>query len=209
MNRTGPIVLSVLLLAAGGLGASAGPSEPPRLVRDVRVDGPPDSIGWPPVFELVQFEDAVLFRGWDGIHGWELWRTDGTAKGTALVKDICPGQCSSPWDFRLLLGEIARRSGPDHGTELWQRRHCRGTEIVADVSPGLAGSFLRRSWNSRAKSTSRAYDPEHGTKLAQPMGHLAACDWSPICSRDRRRSDEVSSLSGRVCSSLQSMKPRT
>ncbi|MFP2930134.1 ELWxxDGT repeat protein [Pyxidicoccus sp. 3LG] len=31
----------------------------------------------------------------DGMHGWELWRSDGTESGTVLVKDIYPGLSSS------------------------------------------------------------------------------------------------------------------
>jgi ELWxxDGT repeat protein len=28
------------------------------------------------------------------VNGAELWKTDGTAAGTVMVKDICPGACS-------------------------------------------------------------------------------------------------------------------
>jgi ELWxxDGT repeat protein len=35
--------------------------------------------------------DAVLFGANDSIHGYELWRSDGTSAGTSLVKDINPG----------------------------------------------------------------------------------------------------------------------
>ena len=33
--------------------------------------------------------------GWTVETGTELWKTDGTAAGTVLVKDICPGFCNS------------------------------------------------------------------------------------------------------------------
>ena len=36
-----------------------------------------------------------LFTVDDGVHGRELWRTDGTATGTFLVKDILPGSVGS------------------------------------------------------------------------------------------------------------------
>jgi ELWxxDGT repeat protein len=37
------------------------------------------------------FNGALYFQAGDGTHGRELWRTDGTTAGTALVKDINPG----------------------------------------------------------------------------------------------------------------------
>jgi ELWxxDGT repeat protein len=41
--------------------------------------------------ELAAFGDLLLFIANDGQHGRELWRSDGTAEGTQLVKDIFPG----------------------------------------------------------------------------------------------------------------------
>jgi ELWxxDGT repeat protein len=36
--------------------------------------------------------NIVYFGAFDGIHGMELWRSDGTNAGTYMVKDINPGQ---------------------------------------------------------------------------------------------------------------------
>ena len=38
----------------------------------------------------VSFDGSTYFEGNDAAHGFELWRTDGTAAGTRLVKDINP-----------------------------------------------------------------------------------------------------------------------
>src|SRR5262245_46752916 len=62
----------------------------------------------------------MYFTADDGIHGDELWRTDGTAGGTSLVADICPGSCSSePGAFAVLGGRVFFHADDGvHGPEL-------------------------------------------------------------------------------------------
>src|SRR5438876_382162 len=38
---------------------------------------------------------TVLFAANDGVNGFELWKSDGSAAGTTLVKDINPGPLGS------------------------------------------------------------------------------------------------------------------
>src|SRR5688572_6579781 len=45
--------------------------------------------------DLIATDRHVYFRGKTEAHGAELWRTDGTPAGTALVRDIAPGRESS------------------------------------------------------------------------------------------------------------------
>src|SRR5688500_14331747 len=44
---------------------------------------------------LVDAGGTLYFSADDGVHGTELWKTDGTAAGTGLVKDIQPGIAGS------------------------------------------------------------------------------------------------------------------
>ena len=46
----------------------------------------------------------VYFSANDGVHGYELWRTDGTEAGTTMVKDINQGENSTSHGDQQLIG---------------------------------------------------------------------------------------------------------
>ncbi len=60
------------------------------LVKDIL----PGASGSNPYY-LVPFEGAAYFLADDGVHGQELWTSNGTAEGTHLVVDVRPGLGSS------------------------------------------------------------------------------------------------------------------
>ncbi len=50
-------------------------------------------------------DETVLFAADDAVHGRELWRTDGTAAGTAMVADLTPGPTgSAPRELTVVDG---------------------------------------------------------------------------------------------------------
>ena len=79
-------------------------------------------------------------------HGVELWKSDGTGRGTKLVKDIRPGYSDS-WpnaDTYAVIDGILYFIAHDgtHGRELWRSDGTMaGTLMVRDVSPGPAHSL--------------------------------------------------------------------
>lgn len=78
--------------------------------------------------------------------GDELWRTDGTAAGTALVKDIRPGPQSS--GVRYLTNVNGRlfftANDGSNGVELWTSDGtAAGTHLLKDLRPGVESSNPR------------------------------------------------------------------
>jgi ELWxxDGT repeat protein len=76
--------------------------------------------------------------------GRELWTTDGTAAGTHLVADLCPGSCSGVGTvWPAFQNRIYFTPGdPSHGAGLWVTDGtAAGTRLVRNLCPGLCNSF--------------------------------------------------------------------
>jgi ELWxxDGT repeat protein len=92
-------------------------------------------------FTFTVFEGALYFTADDGLNGPELWRTDGTAAGTVMVKDInasAPAIGSAPFGYTVLDGALHFHAHDGaHGYEPWKTDGTEaGTVLVADVCPG-------------------------------------------------------------------------
>jgi ELWxxDGT repeat protein len=93
---------------------------------------------------LLAMNGYALFSGTTPIDGAELWRSDGTAEGTSLVKDIYLGMFSASPAGLVRLGDVAyfsANNGPA-GIELWR---SDGTE---------AGTYLLKDINADGNSSS-------------------------------------------------------
>lgn len=85
--------------------------------------------------------DVLYYDADDGSHGKELWRSDGTATGTYMVKDINPAGDSNPglWSGFAVLNNKIYFSADDgtNGYELWvSDGTSEGTRMVKDIWPG-------------------------------------------------------------------------
>jgi ELWxxDGT repeat protein len=77
-------------------------------------------------------------------NNWELWRSDGTAGGTSIVKDIYPGNTGSdPQDFHEINGTLYfTANSSTTGRELWKTDGTTaGTVMVKDIKAGSTGGF--------------------------------------------------------------------
>jgi ELWxxDGT repeat protein len=91
---------------------------------------------------FTEFNNKLLFSADDGIHGRELWVTDGIKNGTQLVKDIFPGisefdyfNSSNPDNFTLFKNKLYFTADDSvNGTGIWVTDGTKnGTQLVADI----------------------------------------------------------------------------
>ena len=83
--------------------------------------------------------------------GLELWKTDGTQKGTSIVKDINPGSESSNPYFHVFHEPYLYFSASNglNGYELWKSDGTeKNTEMVIDLNPGPASASIEEAAES-------------------------------------------------------------
>lgn len=133
-------------------------------------------------FTSVTNGQAVMLNGKallvlnDGIHGAELWFSDGTDAGTALLRDIRPGP--APGDVRALTaaGKVAYFSANNgvNGAELWRTDGTTaGTAMVHDLVPGSGSSSPGGFAAADATVYFTANHPSSGTELWKTNGTVA------------------------------------
>ena len=92
-------------------------------------------------YGLTSFGSKIIFVAPDVTHGYELWSTDGTELGTALVKDVnALGKESLSSLDTVTIGEVTFFVANDgiHGTELWKTDGtANGTVMVKDIWTGF------------------------------------------------------------------------
>jgi len=122
------VVLAMTVTASPASGAGA-----PALVKDIFPGGHgslPD--------DLVNVAGTLFFTAVDGVHGRELWKSDGTPSGTRMVRDIRPGSAySSPRELTVAGTRLFfTASDGIHGREVWVSDGTRaGTRMVRAISP--------------------------------------------------------------------------
>ncbi|MAS94393.1 MAG: hypothetical protein CMO55_14435 [Verrucomicrobiales bacterium] len=165
---------------------SDGTVEGTHILKDIYPG--PGSSGYR-YYEGTSFTEAggkLFFVANDGVHGHELWATDGTETGTVLVKDIRPGMGGTPIEYFVEVEGKLLFSAHDnvHGRESWISDGTEaGTTMLKDFTPGNNYSGFEQSVKVGRKALFFARDDLHGGELwctdGTPLGTQIVKDIRP------------------------------
>ena len=100
-----------------------------NLVKDIYIDNTLYYNGSSPS-KFIKIGANIYFVARDGIHGYELWKTDGTAVGTQMVKDIDPDNNNNggPYALTEFNGFLyfVHSEGTPTSSQIWK---TDGTEV--------------------------------------------------------------------------------
>jgi ELWxxDGT repeat protein len=109
----------------------------PLVINDV--EGVPTETGSSEPDKWLRTKKWIYFAATTVKYGEELWKSNGTAAGTSVVKDIVPGRPDSGAENFVSTGSnttFFRAWDPNHGEELWKTDGTeRGTKLVEDINP--------------------------------------------------------------------------
>jgi ELWxxDGT repeat protein len=120
---------------------------------------PPDNGG-----NFAVMNGQYFFAATDGVHGLEVWRSDGTAAGTMQVTQINTqpnGSLPQYGSDSVTIGNETYFTANDaaDGTELWKTDGTTaGTSLVTDLAPGEASSNIGGLFSFNGKMYFDAYN---------------------------------------------------
>jgi ELWxxDGT repeat protein len=115
--------------------------------------------------------NSLYFKAYDNVNGFELWKSDGTTEGTAIVKNINASDSSYPVSLTAVGSTIYFEADDGiNGYELWKSDGTEeGTVLVKDIYVGNYGSVSDLTAVGNTLYF-RAQDLEHSSELWKTDG---------------------------------------
>lgn len=120
--------------------------------------------------------NKVYFNAQDGVHGEELWVTDGTDTGTRMIADIVPGSGSSQPVYFTPLGTqvVFIATTPGIGYALWiTDGTAAGTILLKDIDTSSTSSPFSDMIAYNGKVYFGAHTPATGREMWETDGTTA------------------------------------
>jgi ELWxxDGT repeat protein/VCBS repeat-containing protein len=110
---------------------------------------------------------TLLYRAYDPVNGYELWKSDGTVAGTSRVTDTLLPNSSSLGSFTFVGGKVFFLADDGtHGRELFVTDGTTaGTSLVKDINPAGGSSDINQLFAFNGKLFLSAHDDVHGYQL--------------------------------------------
>ncbi len=143
------------------------------IVKDVHTISSPNELN---PSQITAVGNTVFFVSTVTGYGAELWKSDGTAAGTVLVKDILNGSGGSNPDFLTNINGILyfRANDSINGNELWKSDGtAAGTVMIKDIRSGISPSNPRYLTNVNGTLHFAANDGTNGYELWKSDGTAA------------------------------------
>ncbi len=174
-TRLAVATMVVLLIAISAAPVAA--TTAPYLVKNIHASGSSEPRS------LTAVGNTLFFTADDGVHGRELWKSNGTGPGTLMVRDITPdgADVGSDWPGDLTaIGNVLYFTGNDavNGAEPWiSDGTFAGTRMIKDINPGLPRSgpygyteyngkvYFLAGINGQGQELWRTDGTEEGTEL--------------------------------------------
>lgn len=134
-----------------------------ELIKDI-YPGPSNGLDPSTRFKSTVLDGSLYFAANDGIHGAELWKSNGTSSGTMLVKDNFPGPIST---FDLVIN-----------TETIDI-FSNNSKVYFEGDDGLTGLELFETDGSQA-GTKLSYEFISGMEGVQDISYLNSLNGEPV-----------------------------